>query len=273
MYLMGDSIDDIYYDLAQNIMNNGEIVVARGAETKELRNVTITIKDPSKLLLLNAKRNISLKYAFGELFWYLSGSDELNFISHYAKSYGKYSDDGVRLNGAYGPRIIEQIEKIQELLTHDPNSRRAVISIYHDLELSLNSKDIPCTLNLQFLIRDNKLHLITTMRSNDLYLGFPYDLFSFGMIQRWLALKLNTELGTYTHFIGSVHIYKKHYDFFKSLDNTITENKLQNINIGNILNNIPLALEVERLTRTGKVHDNYLNNLDKDFRMLSKILK
>ncbi|MNP18299.1 Thymidylate synthase [compost metagenome] len=58
------------------------------------------------------------------------------------------------------------------------------------------------------------------MRSNDIYLGMPYDIFSFTMLQEMLALELNVELGSYTHMVGSLHIYEKHFNIFDSLAET-----------------------------------------------------
>ena len=53
--------------------------------------------------------------------------------------------------------------------------------------LNFQHKDIPCTVSLQFLIRENKLHLFVNMRSNDVFLGLPHDIFCFTMIQEIIA--------------------------------------------------------------------------------------
>lgn len=47
------------------------------------------------------------------------------------------------------------------------------------------------------------------MRSNDIFLGFPYDTFNFTMWQEYVACKLNVEIGTYTHIANSLHFYEK----------------------------------------------------------------
>ena len=70
------------------------------------------------------------------------------------------------------------------------------------------SKDIPCTCVLQFLVRDDRLHLVVMMRSNDAFIGLPHDLFAFTMLQEVVARSLDVELGTYRHMVGSLHIYK-----------------------------------------------------------------
>jgi thymidylate synthase len=93
------------------------------------------------------------------------------------------------------------------LLRQDPDSRRAVVPIYARRDVGLDSRDIPCTTTLQFLLRGGKLTMITTMRSNDAILGMPYDVFNFAMIHEWMACRLGVELGDYIHFAGSLHYY------------------------------------------------------------------
>ena len=71
------------------------------------------------------------------------------------------------------------------------------------------TKDLPCTISLQYLIREGALHCIVYMRSNDLWLGFPYDVFCFTAFQTKLAMELGVKLGTYTHIAGSLHLYER----------------------------------------------------------------
>jgi hypothetical protein len=66
---------------------------------------------------------------------------------------------------------------------------------------------VPCTLSLQFLIRDKRLNCIATMRSNDIVWGLTYDVFNFTMIQEYVAVKVGIPLGDYFHNAGSLHLY------------------------------------------------------------------
>jgi thymidylate synthase len=45
------------------------------------------------------------------------------------------------------------------------------------------------------------------MRSNDVFLGLPHDLFAFTMLQEIAARELGVEPGTYQHSVGSLHLY------------------------------------------------------------------
>ena len=100
-----------------------------------------------------------------------------------------------------------------QLLRDKPNTRQAVLPMWcHDdilYAVAGNKNDLPCTLNIQFHLRGGKLHAMTTMRSNDLWLGTPYDIFAFTCLQRLIADAVGVEYGGYTHFAGSLHYYDR----------------------------------------------------------------
>src|SRR5690606_18825384 len=135
-----------------------------------------------------------------ELLWYLSGSNKLDFICYYLRHYKKFSDDGKTIHGGYGPRLFDlrgnnQIENIISLLRRKRDSRQAVIQLFDANDLAEEHKDIPCTCTLQFLVRQDRLHLVTSMRSNDAFWGLPHDIFSFTMLQEIMARSLDLEIG------------------------------------------------------------------------------
>ena len=106
------------------------------------------------------------------------------------------------------------------MLEKDPNTRQAVIHIKEPRNVINNpTKDLNCTLTLQFLIRDNKLHLITNMRSNDIWLGLPYDVFNFTCMQIQMAMELGVDVGNYYHNVGSFHMYARDYEKLKETIN------------------------------------------------------
>jgi thymidylate synthase len=113
-------------------------------------------------------------------------------------------------------------------LIDDPDSRRAVLLINNpedEYVARMNgSKDVPCTLSLQFFVRENKLELHAVMRSNDVVWGMPYDVFSFTLFQELMMLELrqhprfkDLELGPYHHTAGSLHLYERHFGDAKKI--------------------------------------------------------
>jgi thymidylate synthase len=149
----------------------------------------------------------------GEFVWYASGSDDVSHIEAYIPNYGKNIKSTKTSSGGYGPRLFgrgAQIPKIIELLRLKPSSRQAVVQLFDADDLQRNRADVPCTCTLQFFIRGGALELHTHMRSNDAYLGLPHDIFSFTMIQEYVANLLNLDLGPYFHTVGSLHLYDRH---------------------------------------------------------------
>ncbi len=202
-----DSATSLWEELVQRLMHEGVQGTSRNGFVRELLGYCQILTDPTDNWVCT--RGASFRYACGELLWYLAGSDQLDQIAHYAPSYGRFSDDGKSLNGAYGPKIRFGLTDIVRMLKDTPDSRRAVIPIYDMRDLGKDSKDIPCTLSLQFLLRGTDLVLITNMRSNDAWLGFPYDVFCFTTIQCIVASYLNVLPAIYVHQAGSMHLYEK----------------------------------------------------------------
>lgn len=179
--------------------------------TREVINASLCFKNTGmdSSVVMN-DRQISLKYLRGELYWYLSGSNKLEDILPYSKFWAKISDNGKTSNSAYGYIMMDkfgydQIAHVIKVLQDDPESRQAVI---HIKEPSLSkTKDMNCTLSLQFFVRNNELHCITNMRSNDMWRGIVYDVPFFCLVQEMIANSLGVELGMYYHNMASAHIY------------------------------------------------------------------
>ena len=215
------SLDEVHHNVLSSILGFGDKVSTRGMSTLELFPFSFILENPRMRCISNPARRWNFPLAIGEFCWHLSGSRKLDFIQHYAKRWSDFSDDGSTIRGScYGNKIFSnhkeqhnQWQKLIKLLKTDPYSRRAVLNLLDNkVCLSANSKDVPCTSTIQFLIRRNKLHAVVNMRSNDAIWGLPYDVFLFTMIQETLASELEIELGTYTHIAGSMHIYERHLE-------------------------------------------------------------
>lgn len=244
-----DNINSLYHDLVMSLKVRGHDT----GDTKELLNVMFSLDDINNNVITT--RNISYKYALAELIWYFSGDNSVKFIGQFANLWKKITDDGITNNSAYGFILKEkfgfdQIEKIIELLKKDKNSRRAVLNINTPNERVIETKDEPCTISIQFFIRDNKLYCTTVMRSNDIWFGLPYDAIFFTELQKYVAHRLSCEYGAWTHFVGSMHVYKRDLDKIKRLTEDETKYKF---NIDKIVENaehLNIVLDNENILRT-----------------------
>lgn len=229
MHITANSFNDAYNQLSLMLRNTAQYTASpRGMKVKETLGVSFTIKNPRRRWIYNSARGFKHQYAIAEALWYLTGNDSTEWISYYAPFWRDISDDGTTANSAYGARIFKphrriadgrfsQWDWVKSELQRDPDSRRAVIHIKNPLDSIDAVKDVPCTLALQFLIRDEALHLVVNMRSSDLILGIANDVPAFTILQELMALELGVSLGEYIHVSNSLHVYERHWDMLDQI--------------------------------------------------------
>jgi thymidylate synthase len=215
---------DAYVEVLREVHERPHFVNApRGNAARERLNVSFALEDPRDRMLYLPTRRANIVFCYAEALWYLWGRDDLNMISYYAPSLAAFSADGKTLTGsAYGPRLFKPVSggperettlgrsqwhRILNLLAEDPASKRAVAAFFQPGEvLGESNPDVSCTLALQFLLRDGRLHMACYMRGNDAVIGLVCDVFSFTLIQEFTAHQLGVGLGSYAHHVGSMHI-------------------------------------------------------------------
>jgi len=216
--MTAESVADLF-EQAITLSRDGDKASPRGLPTREALGVTLRLTRPRARLLLPAAaggRVLNTAFAAAECVWILSGSND-PWIYDYNSRLRQYADEGV-LRGAYGPRLrswrgeVDQLEHVVELLRRDPDSRQAVIQLYDPQADAPGHKDIPCTLGWRFQLRQGRLHMATTMRSQDVWTGLPYDLFTFTVLHELVAGWLGVELGEYRHHVDSLHLYETDLD-------------------------------------------------------------
>lgn len=240
------NLNELWQDTLANIGIWGHTLESRVGACTEIIGFQAVLDYPLHNILFVPKRKFSLSYACAEMLWYLSGTKNIEMIQAYAPQYEKFAEDGIAY-GAYGARWVENPGFIREkqnmienivmegegdnfdpnyldnqlhtlilLLKTNSNTRQAIMTMWDSGDLIhtilKDHKDLPCTLSLIFFIRDGRLHLVATMRSNDAWLGLPYDIFCFTTLQRIIATELGLGLGTYVHQAGSEHIYEKNQE-------------------------------------------------------------
>jgi len=207
--MLGDNTNVVWVSALDNILTNGAIVNTRDLEcmevtadliTTEIEKPVVTIKD----------RKLGYKFMEEEATWMLGGRRDI-----FHPNMAKYSDDGRTLFGAYGPRIASQFNYVVHALHKDINTRQAVLTIW--IEKPPATKDVPCTLSMQFMVRNNKLDMFVNMRSSDIWLGVPYDTFSFSCVALKVLHRLNEggygiQRGKLYNYAASRHLYMSDFD-------------------------------------------------------------
>lgn len=218
----------MWLDVVTDLMN-ADRHKSRNGDSFEIIGWSGTLLDTQGSFLTVPGRAMSPTYAAAEFLWYLSAEEDVSLIANYAPSYRKYAEEGRWAYGAYGPRIQQvtvidngnvtrynQLLESMLFLQKSPETRQCVVSIWRNSDLQVANrtpkKDMPCTLTWQFIVRNGRLNMVVNMRSNDVWLGMPYDIFVNTCFQRMLAAELGLGCGTYTHHVGSMHLYTKDYN-------------------------------------------------------------
>jgi thymidylate synthase len=208
------SATSAWLKLLDKVHSQGHETAPRGMRIKEVLGCSATV-DLNYPIVVEPLRNLGYRFMAAEAAWILSGDDRVATIKDYAKHIASFSDNGETFFGAYGPKIKAQLPFILDKLVEDQDTRQAVLTIWRESPPA--TKDVPCTVAVQWFIREGKLHCIDTMRSSDLWLGWPYDIFNFAMLSHYIRLCLRDRglevgAGTLTLVAGSQHIYESNFN-------------------------------------------------------------
>lgn len=205
LYVAG-RFHEAWLDLMDAQVRMGKTVSPRGIATRELIGVQIEVENYGMNVLTSPERNLNYKFMVAEFLWIAEGHRSLQSIAQFNSKYKELSDDGENLYGAYGPHWMAQKDYVIQKLQDDPFSRQAVMTFWN--QNPQKSKDIPCTISLQFILREGDLHIVANMRSSDVWLGIPYDVYTFSQLGNIVASRLGVNRGNLTLQLGSSHMYE-----------------------------------------------------------------
>jgi thymidylate synthase len=202
-----------YRDILRYLMENGTEQNSRNGKTIELEDVVIEVFNPTITAANGVRPYYSPEIGLVEGLQLISGVSDSALTAQIQPNFRNYmEDDTGKFWGAYGPRIVNQLPIIIERLREDPDTRQAVITLWDpEFDAHGGKKDHPCTSLFNFRIRDGKLNMSTFMRSNDAIHGWTFDLIQFSMLMQSMAYELGVDVGTYSHHVGSFHIYEPHW--------------------------------------------------------------
>lgn len=210
----GHQFGTVWSRVIHTLLYAGKTVSPRGLKTKEVTNLSIYVRKGLSNILFSQARDLNYKFMVAEWLWIQAGANDVESLDQYNSIVKNYSDDGISYAGAYGPRLKFQWKYVFDTL-EKPNSRQAVATIW--TPNPAESKDIPCTLNLQWLIRDDEVNCTINMRSSDAWLGLPYDFFNFSQLTNVVSSSFNLPVGSITMNLASSHLYEIHWETAKRM--------------------------------------------------------
>jgi hypothetical protein len=178
----------------------------------DLSNVMIELNSPLDALPLGCGRNLNSGIAVAEALQLIGGFSDPARMCELFPSFRRFMDDG-RFWGAYGTRVGIQLQHAVRKLKTSPDTRQAVVTLWSPTFDNVDGKhDYPCTIALGFRIIGDELNMNVLMRSNDVWLGLPYDMFQFTQLQLTMCNALDIGPGRYNHHAWSLHLYHHNRD-------------------------------------------------------------
>lgn len=231
-----------YRDVVRCVRYGGRRRSPRGIDTYDLGHVDVMIATPYDAMPLSVGRNLLPAIGAAEALQLIAGNAVHTLLPRISPSFHRYSEPGGRFHGAYGDRIGDQVSSAVEKLKADRETRQAVVTLWDPVLDNMEGKrDYPCTVALNFAVVGDLLELRTLMRSNDVWLGFPYDVFQFTQLQLTVARALGIEPGPYTHSTWSLHLYAQHADLVEHLAEPLHAGPYQPTGFGRIGDDWPLC--------------------------------
>ena len=106
---------------------------------------------------------------------------------------------------------VDQIESLMISLKQNPWSRRHIVSAWNPAETDQMALP-PCHMFVQFSVNNHKLSCQLYIRSNDLFLGAPFNIAQYALLTHLVAHQAGLEPGDLVYTIGDAHIYLNHLE-------------------------------------------------------------
>lgn len=217
---MGKTANEVWRNAASMLLEQKTTLAGRNGKVFELLHTFISIEEPRQRWVYDRVPPISIGFALAELVWIVNGEERSDVINFWNPQLPLFAGDGAVYYGAYGKRIrshfgFDQLNAVYYALQNVPESRQVAIQIYDvvkdfPIEDGLpRDKDIPCNICSLLKVRDKKLEWSQIMRSNDVLLGMPYNFIQFTGLQEIIAGWLGLEIGSYSHYSDSLHLYDR----------------------------------------------------------------
>jgi len=225
--------DNEYLRLCKQVIENGTWVYNSRTQKRCLTYIGASMRfdmEGTNAFPLLTTKKMAYKALIGELLGFIRGFDNAqqfrelnckiwdanaNVTEQWLKNENRKGEDD--LGRIYGVQArewrgsngetVDQLQNVIDRLNLKHDDRRLIVSHWKPDELPEMALP-PCHLLYQFHITDETLHLTMYQRSADLPLGVPFNIASYALLLRLIAQITGLKCGSFTHFLGNVHIYE-----------------------------------------------------------------
>ncbi len=212
-----------YLDLMQHVLDHGvEKGDRTGTGTRSVFGYQMRFNLQDGFPLLTTKK-LHLKSIVYELLWFLQGSTNVKYLQdHGVRIWNEWADEEGELGPVYGSQWrawranedsepIDQIANLVDNIRNNPNSRRLIVSAWNVGELEKMALP-PCHAFVQFYVAQGRLSCQLYQRSADIFLGVPFNIASYALLNMMIAKATDLEPGDFVHTLGDAHLYLNHLD-------------------------------------------------------------
>lgn len=152
----------------------------------------------------------------------LAGDTNIGYLKDNKVSiWDEWADENGELGPVYGKQwrswaapsgeSIDQIAKLLESLTKNPDSRRHIVSAWNPADVDEMALP-PCHCLFQFYVAEGKLSCQLYQRSADIFLGVPFNIASYALLTHMIAQVVGLKPGDFVHTFGDAHLYLNHIE-------------------------------------------------------------
>ncbi len=211
-----------YLSLMQDILDNGTKKIDRtGVGTLSVFGRQMRFDLSSGMPLLTTKK-LHVKSIIYELLWFLRGDTNIAYLKqNNVNIWDEWADENGDLGPVYGKQwrswglpngtTVDQMSQVLEQLKDNPDSRRHIVSAWNVGELELMALP-PCHLLFQFYVADRKLSCQLYQRSADVFIGVPFNIFSYALLTQMVAQQCDLDVGEFIWSGGDCHLYLNHLE-------------------------------------------------------------
>lgn len=231
-----------YLNLLSDVRHQGQIKEGRNGKTYSLFGKKLEFNLSNNTIPILTTKKMAVKTCIKELLWFISGNtsnqilnqqnvniwngnssreflDKLGLIDRNEGDLGPIYGFQWRHSGAeyincdtnYTNQGIDQLQNSIDLLKSDPNSRRNIVSAWNPKDLHLMALP-PCHVLFQWYVENDKLSLQLYQRSGDVFLGVPFNIFSYSLLIHMVAHLTGLKAHKFIHILGDVHAYEQHLE-------------------------------------------------------------
>lgn len=223
-----------YLDIMRKIRDEGEHREDRtGVGTRAIFGTQMRF-DLSETFPLFTTKRVWFKGVVHELLWMLSGDTNIKYlVDNGVHIWDEWADEEGNLGPVYGQQWrkwdgglyhqfhlhkaplarteIDQIAQVIDSLKNNPGSRRHIVSAWNVAQIGSMALP-PCHCFFQFFVSNGKLSCQMYARSQDWFLGTPFNIASYSLLTLMMAQELGLEPGEYIHSTGDTHLYDNHME-------------------------------------------------------------